>query len=708
MRCSLTPITRLESLPNLDEAVKTIKVKNPIRQEFNGNQGIYRQLNMEMPRSYDLPGWRRLCEQPHHQPPARRGERRRNQEFMTRSGPRSSTSTASPSGKRKGPGRPKKNSKLRQSDSASLISNAEQTIDPANGRPLTPTSPETKPAALKHEVDASEVPAAEPIPKEEGIATPTKSTGPKSVSSRRKYNRREAAEHINEEAFKNFDYHIQDQAAYTPERCEELERSYWKGLTYSSPLYGADMPGSLFDDSTTSWNVAKLENLLNVLGQKVPGVNTAYLYLGMWKSTFAWHLEDVDLYSINYIHFGAPKQWYSISQEDARRFEQAMRNEFSEDAKKCQQFLRHKSFLISPTLLQSQYNIKVNKLVHHEREFVITFPYGYHSGYNIGYNCAESVNFATESWLQYGRVAKKCECESDSVWVDVYDIERKLRGEETEYEETDAEDYDDENGAIDLPTPPESVEGKAKPRDRKRKAGAETDSRKAKRIKVRVRIKEPKKAPCALCPNDNPHEPLMPTDNGQRAHRLCALYIPETYIAEKAPGQDEVRGVTSVSKARQGLKCLYCRSTIGACFQCSMKKCARSFHPTCAAAAGVMVEMHDTPVILDDGVEYKDLGLWFRCKSHRPKRGKSVDGDMLEESTLINTYAKALERGAVIQAQFHRGEIFAGFVIENRRSENTILVDILPRGYFDRLPIPMSRANLYPSVTSLRSSISGF
>ena len=160
--------------------------------------------------------------------------------------------------------------------------------EPLMAKPPTPKSPNgavVEDGSVGPEKESSVMPESTPDP-----VTDAQGRQPRKKRIFKTAKQRAAEREIaDEEAFDGFNYTIQDAESYTPERCDELEKAYWRTLTYNSPLYGADMPGSLFDESTTSWNVAKLENILNCLGKKLPGVNTAYLYLGMWKSTFAWH-----------------------------------------------------------------------------------------------------------------------------------------------------------------------------------------------------------------------------------------------------------------------------------------------------------------------------------------------------------------------------------------------------------------------------------
>ncbi|KAH0520432.1 Lysine-specific demethylase 4D [Microtus ochrogaster] len=46
---------------------------------------------------------------------------------------------------------------------------------------------------------------------------------------------------------------------------EDLERKYWKNRYFGSPVYGADVSGSLFDENTQHWNVGHLGSLLDLL-----------------------------------------------------------------------------------------------------------------------------------------------------------------------------------------------------------------------------------------------------------------------------------------------------------------------------------------------------------------------------------------------------------------------------------------------------------
>ncbi|WVQ83577.1 hypothetical protein IAT38_005718 [Cryptococcus sp. DSM 104549] len=410
---------------------------------------------------------------------------------------------------------------------------------------------------------------------------------------------------------------------YTVEACAAMERRFWKNMGIAEPSwYGADMEGSLFVDEKTPWNVAHLPNLLNRWDlRNLPGVNTPYLYFGMWGASFAWHVEDMDLFSINYIHFGAPKFWYAIPQQQAERFERVLEGYFPEDARNCDQFLRHKAFAVSPYRLANE-GIRVNMLVHNQGEFVITYPRGYHAGFNMGFNCAESVNFALDSWVELGRRAKACQCVNHSVRIDVDEMIAKeakeaarIKGEQELLaaieEERRAKKPRKRPAGEDGATPrkklktiapaedaaepataehPDTQSGEVKPKAPKKRAvkpAADAPAPDGVASPAKIPLPRPPKQketpvtyPCILCPSQGTDDLLpvyQPTDavktiwkprQGEvKAHHHCALAMPGVGIEDRKlegegvePGSlvTYIVGVENVESARWKLKCAAC------------------------------------------------------------------------------------------------------------------------------------------------------
>ncbi|XP_041862274.1 lysine-specific demethylase 4A-like isoform X2 [Melanotaenia boesemani] len=210
----------------------------------------------------------------------------------------------------------------------------------------------------------------------------------------------------------------------------ELERKFWKNLTFNPPLYGADVSGTLYDPDVTEWNIGHLNTILDTVESesdiKIKGVNTPYLCFGMWKSAFAWHTEDMDLYSISYLHYGEPQSWYAVPPEHGRKLERLAKGFFPGNTQSCEAFLRHKMTLISPSILK-KYGIPYKKVTQEAGQFIVTFPFAYHAGFNHGFNCSESTNFATQRWIDYGKQATLCSCRQDVVKIPMDVFVRKFQ-----------------------------------------------------------------------------------------------------------------------------------------------------------------------------------------------------------------------------------------------------------------------------------------
>ncbi|CAD6198202.1 unnamed protein product [Caenorhabditis auriculariae] len=193
----------------------------------------------------------------------------------------------------------------------------------------------------------------------------------------------------------------------------DLETEFFKNINFGEPIYGADTEGSIYEENVDEFNMNRLKTILD--DTKIDGKV----------------IKDMDLYSINYLHHGAPKYWFAISSESADRFERLMIQLFPEYNSSCNAFLRHKHFIITPSLLRA-HNIPYGTMIQRPNEFIITFPKGYHMGFNTGYNIAESTNFAMDRWIDFGKNAPLCNCRPDRVEIDMRPFMKKYRPDEYE------------------------------------------------------------------------------------------------------------------------------------------------------------------------------------------------------------------------------------------------------------------------------------
>ncbi|KAL8154199.1 hypothetical protein V2J09_011959 [Rumex salicifolius] len=212
----------------------------------------------------------------------------------------------------------------------------------------------------------------------------------------------------------------------------EIETLFWKanGDRPFSVEYANDMPGSAFGpfkerrwrDSgetglgaanvgDTGWNMRGVarsnSSLLRFMKEEIPGVTSPMVYVAMMFSWFAWHVEDHDFHSLNYLHFGAGKTWYGVPRDAAIAFEEVIRvHGFGEEINPLVIFalLGEKTTVMSPEVLISA-GVPCCRLVQNAGEFVVTFPRAYHSGFSHGFNCGEASNIATPEWLRFAKDA---------------------------------------------------------------------------------------------------------------------------------------------------------------------------------------------------------------------------------------------------------------------------------------------------------------
>lgn len=143
---------------------------------------------------------------------------------------------------------------------------------------------------------------------------------------------------------------------------------------------------------------------------------------------------------------------------------------------------------------------------------------------------------------------------------------------------------------------------------------------------------------CIFCPNEG--GAFKQTVLGEWAHLLCAIWIPETRVANEV-FMEPISGSERIPKQRWKLKCSICGIREGACIQCTKSSCFLAFHATCARKEKLLMPMKSM-----QGSEPVTLTCY--CEKHLTKeqaearlKALAADGVMSSPSSKLSKSARA-------------------------------------------------------------------
>ncbi|KAF9241390.1 PHD-zinc-finger like domain-containing protein [Melanogaster broomeanus] len=149
---------------------------------------------------------------------------------------------------------------------------------------------------------------------------------------------------------------------------------------------------------------------------------------------------------------------------------------------------------------------------------------------------------------------------------------------------------------------------------------------------------------CILCPNEG--GAFKQTVLGDWAHLLCAIWIPETRVANEV-FMEPITGSDKIPKQRWKLKCSICGIREGACIQCTKTSCFLAFHATCARKEKLLMPMKST-----QGSEPVTLTCY--CEKHLPKEQAEARLNALAHDGVSSGLGSKLSKSARAYAKTYK------------------------------------------------------